>query len=83
MKQTSWFKRVLNYFFQGLLITVPITVTFVVIIQAIVWIDNLLPLHFPVKIPGLMEFDLPGFGILVLFVLITVMGYFEIGRAHV
>jgi uncharacterized membrane protein len=75
-KQPSIFSRILNYFLQGLLITVPITVTFVVIIQAIVWIDDLIPVHLPVNIPGLPEFDVPGIGIMVLFTIITLLGYF-------
>ena len=72
----SVMKRVFNYFLQGLLITVPITVTFVVLIQAVAWIDNLIPLSLPVKLPGIQEFELPGVGILVLFLGITVLGYF-------
>jgi uncharacterized membrane protein len=75
-KQSSIFSRVLNYFLQGLLITVPITVTFVVIIQAVVWIDDLIPVHLPVTIPGFSKFDIPGIGIIVLFTVITLLGYF-------
>ncbi len=72
----SLMKQVLNYFLQGLLIIVPITVTFVVLIKAVVWIDNIIPLSLPVKLPGLHEFELPGVGIVVLFLGITVLGYF-------
>jgi uncharacterized membrane protein len=69
-------KRILNYFLQGLLITVPITVTFVVIIKGIFWIDSLLPLAIPVTIPGIGRVELPGLGIIILISLITLMGYF-------
>ena len=75
-KQPSLFSKLLNYFLQGLLITVPITVTFVVIIQAIIWIDDLIPVHLPVTIPGFSSFDIPGIGIMVLFAVITILGYF-------
>lgn len=68
--------RIVNYFLQGLLLTVPITVTLVVIIQGIVWIDNLIPVHLPIHIPGIAEFEIPGMGILILFVVITILGYF-------
>ena len=71
-----YFKTILNYFLQGLLITVPITVTFVVLIQAIVWIDNLIPVHLPISIPGYFDFEIPGIGILVLFIVVTIFGYF-------
>ena len=73
---TSTFRNIFNYFLQGLLITVPITVTFVVIIKAIVWIDNIIPVHLPITIPGFVEFEIPGIGIMVLFIIITVLGYF-------
>jgi len=75
-KNSSGFKIILSYFFQGILITVPITVTFVLLIQAIVWIDDLIPLHLPITVPGLPEFEIPGFGIIVLFLIITLLGYF-------
>lgn len=74
--KTSFFKRLGSYFFQGLLITVPITVTLVVIVKAIVWIDNLVPINLPITLPGIAEFDLPGFGILFLLLVITILGYF-------
>jgi len=74
--QSSLMRKVFNYFLQGLLITVPITVTFVVLIQAVLWIDNLIPLSLPVDLPGVGAIELPGFGLIVLFIGITVMGYF-------
>jgi len=70
------FKSIFNYFLQGLLITVPITVTFVVLIQAIIWIDNLIPVHLPISIPGYFDFEIPGIGIMVLFIVVTIFGYF-------
>jgi uncharacterized membrane protein len=75
-RSRSGFKKLISYFFQGLLITVPITVTLVVIVKAILWVDNLVPLQVPIDIPGVAKFDLPGFGILFLFVVITLLGYF-------
>ncbi len=70
------FRIVFNYFLQGLLITVPITVTLVVMIQAIIWIDNILPIHIPISIPGGMSFEIPGIGIIFLFGIVTLFGYF-------
>ncbi|HKR04641.1 MAG TPA: DUF502 domain-containing protein [Bacteroidia bacterium] len=69
-------RKLLNYFLQGLLITVPIVVTFVVLFKSIIWIDSLLPFQIPVKIPGFPDMDVPGLGILALFFIITVFGYF-------
>jgi uncharacterized membrane protein len=75
-KKSSLFKRLGSYFFQGLLITVPITVTLVVLVKVIVWIDDLVPIHVPITLPGVSEFDIPGFGILLLLVVVTILGYF-------
>lgn len=69
-------RRIFNYFLQGLLIVVPITVTLVLLIQAILWIDSLIPVHIPINIPGLSSFDLPGLGIIILFSVVTILGYF-------
>jgi uncharacterized membrane protein len=69
-------KKVVNYFLQGLLFTVPFVVTFYVIIKGVVWIDGLLPFKVPVQIPGIESFYLPGLGILIIFSVVTVIGYF-------
>lgn len=69
-------KRILNYFFQGLLFTVPIAVTFIVIYKGIIWIDDLLPFKIPVRIPGYPLIDVPGLGILSILAGITLFGYF-------
>lgn len=59
-------KSVIKYFFQGLLFVVPISVTIYVIWQVFVILDGLIPI------------DIPGLGIVLIFVFITVMGV--IGR---
>ncbi len=69
-------KKLLNYFFQGLLVIVPITVTFIVIYKVIIWIDGLLPFRVPVHIPGFADLDVPGLGILTIIIGITLFGYF-------
>lgn len=51
------------YFFRGLLFIVPIALTLYIIIVAISWLDNLIPL----KIPGL--------GLLTILAFITIIGY--------
>lgn len=69
-------RKLFNYFLQGLLVTVPIVVTFVVLFKAILWIDGLLPFQVPVKIPGLHDIKIPGLGIIAIFLIITIFGYF-------
>ena len=68
-------KKLLNYFFQGLLVVVPIAVTILVIYKIITWIDNLLPFQIPVKLPGIGEVSIPGLGILTIVVAVTAFGY--------
>jgi uncharacterized membrane protein len=69
-------KKIINYFLQGLLFTVPFVVTFYVIIKGVIWIDGLLPFTVPVKIPGVESFQLPGLGIVIIFSVVALIGYF-------
>ncbi len=55
-------KNVIKYFFQGLLYTVPISVTIYVIWEVFTLLDALIPIN------------IPGLGILIIFVAITSMG---------
>lgn len=68
-------KKLINYFLQGLLFVVPIAVTVYVVIKAVVWLDNLLPVKVPIPVPGAESFDLPGLGILLIASIITAAGY--------
>ena len=68
-------KSLVNYFFQGALITVPIVATIFILFKSIFWIDSLLPFHIPIKLPWLGEVEVPGLGILTLLVSVTVLGY--------
>ena len=68
-------KKIINYFFQGLLFVVPAVVTFYVLIQAVMWMDNLLYISIPVKIPGYDTLHIPGLGIVIILVSITILGY--------
>ena len=56
-------KKIVNYFLQGLLYIVPITVTFYIVYWAINKIDKILPL------------PIPGLGLIVIFILIVLIGY--------
>ena len=55
-------KNLINYFLQGLLYIVPISVT----IYVVIWSFN--------KIDGILPFNIPGIGLIVLFALITLIG---------
>ncbi|MDN3669698.1 DUF502 domain-containing protein [Echinicola jeungdonensis] len=56
-------KRVINYFLKGLLFVVPLAITIYIIYGVIQFLDNLIPI------------TIPGFGILIVFGLITFIGY--------
>jgi uncharacterized membrane protein len=71
-------KKILNYFLQGCLLVVPITITIWVIFKSILWIDSLLPFQIPIKIPGLHSIDIPGLGLLTIFTGIALIGFFSV-----
>jgi uncharacterized membrane protein len=56
-------RRLLKYFFRGLLFLVPIAITLYIIVGSIRWLDNLIP----VKVPML--------GLLIILLIITLFGY--------
>ena len=56
-------KKLINYFLQGLLYIVPITVTG----AFVVWAFN--------KIDGILPFDFPGLGLIIIIVFITMIGF--------
>ena len=62
-------KKLLNYFLQGLLYIVPISVTLYVVYSGFIWIDAIIGKHLPEKI------QIPGLGLIVIVVVITIIGY--------
>ncbi len=55
-------KKIIKYFLQGLLYSVPLVVTIYFIWQVFIWLDGLIP------------FDIPGLGLLLIFGVITLIG---------
>ena len=56
-------KKLINYFLQGLLYIVPITVTIYIVVLAFKKIDGILPL------------DFPGLGLIIIIAVITIIGF--------
>ncbi|MGB0882798.1 MAG: DUF502 domain-containing protein [Vicingaceae bacterium] len=56
-------KKLLGYFLQGLLYLVPISVTIYIVIEAVVFVDGLIPL------------DIPGLGLLSILITVTIVGF--------
>ena len=66
-RQALWylrFRKMIGYFFQGLLIAVPSYLSFLTIIKSLAWIDSIIPLD-----------DFPGLGLFILFSGCTLLGY--------
>lgn len=61
---TLTYRRLISYFFRGLLFLTPLAVTIYVIYAIFVFLDNLIPV------------PIPGIGILMVLALITFVGYF-------
>ena len=68
-------KKLLNYFLQGLLFVVPIVATVWILVKAIMRIDGLLPFQVPIQLPGFEEIDIPGLGLITIFLFIALMGF--------
>lgn len=62
------FRKVLYFFLQGLLFTVPTALTLYVIVGLLAFIDTLLPKVIPI------DLEIPGLGLIILFSVITVIG---------
>ena len=62
--QKVTFRRFLKYFFKGLLVVAPITITIYIIIFALNWLDGLIP-----------AVNVPGLGLLIILASITLIGY--------
>ncbi len=86
-----YLKKMLQYFFQGLIVLAPIGITLWVVIGLFRWIDGFLPNLIHTLFPSLLEKDadgslksLPGLGFIVVIVLVLLVGWvsslFVVGR---
>ncbi|MBG0783398.1 MAG: hypothetical protein H0S84_14130 [Bacteroidales bacterium] len=70
MKNGVFVRKILRYFFQGLLYLAPVTITIWSIYLIFQWVDGLLINY----LDELLSVHIPGLGILVLLILITLIG---------
>lgn len=84
-------KKLLQFFFQGLIVLAPIGITLWVVIGLFTWIDGILPNLIHALFPSLLEKDaagnlksLPGLGFVVVIALVLLVGWisslFVVGR---
>jgi uncharacterized membrane protein len=62
-EESGKFKKIIKYFLQGLFYLMPIAITLYVVVESIIIIDNLIPI------------EMPGLGIVIILVFITLIGY--------
>src|SRR5690606_29120695 len=81
VSRTRFLARLRNYFFAGLLVTAPITITLWIAWEVVVffdsWFQGLLPPSY--KPDFYLPFDVPGIGLLVFLVVITTIGALAAG----
>lgn len=81
MTKPPFYKRLLQYFLQGLLVTAPVAITAWAIMAAFNFIDGMLPGMLQSLIPGVLDDGhgqprhLPGLGFVVIILLILFIGY--------
>ncbi|MBI4645276.1 MAG: DUF502 domain-containing protein [Bacteroidia bacterium] len=64
-------KKIFGYFLEGLLYTVPIGITIMILIKIFILVDNILQIY----INRILPFEIPGLGFIILFLIITIIGY--------
>lgn len=64
-------KTILNYFFRGMLIILPVTATIYLIYSVLIWMNDL----FNNLLFSWFKYEIPGLGIITGFVLITLFGF--------
>lgn len=68
-------KKLVRYFFQGLLYIVPVAVTLYVLIFTFIWLDGLLRDIELFKQEPYSQFSFPGMGLLVIIITVTLIGF--------
>ena len=77
MTRNFHYKKVLQYFLQGLLILGPVTITAYFIYWAVTTIDNLIPIFTHTDAQGVVHVQNYGIGFLLIIVALIVIGYFS------
>ncbi len=82
IKEGFDWKKVLQYFLQGLIILAPITITLWAVLSLFSYIDNILPNFFHSLFPDTFDLDeggnlrkVPGLGFVVVVLLVIIVGY--------
>jgi hypothetical protein len=77
MKNTFEYKKLLQYFLQGLLVLAPVLITFYVLFSVVSSIDNLIPIFTVTDKTGAVKVQNYGLGFLIIILIIILIGYFS------
>tara|TARA_Y100001960_G_C14776419_1_gene883465 strand:+ start:1403 stop:2065 length:663 start_codon:yes stop_codon:yes gene_type:complete len=80
-KSKSSFTKIRSYFLTGIIVTAPVGLTFYVAILFIGFIDSKVKSIIPSKYhyDNLLPFDIPGIGLVIVFLLLTFIGFLTAG----
>ncbi|HMX36082.1 MAG TPA: DUF502 domain-containing protein, partial [Ferruginibacter sp.] len=77
MKRDFRYKKIFQYFLQGLLVLAPVAITAYAIFWTVTTIDNLIPIFTYTDAQGLVRVQNYGIGFLLIIVILIVIGYFS------
>ena len=77
MKQHYNYKKLLQYFLQGLLILGPVTITAYFIYWAVSTIDSLIPIFSYTDTMGIVHVRNYGIGFVIIIAVLIIIGYFS------
>ena len=77
MNNKFQYKKLLQYFLQGLLVLAPILITFYILFSVVSSIDNLIPIFTVTDERGLVKVQNYGLGFIIIILLIVLIGYFS------
>ena len=77
MKNTFEYKKLLQYFLQGLLVLAPILITFYILFSVVTSIDSLIPIFTFTDKTGAVKVQNYGLGFLIIILIIILIGYFS------
>ncbi len=77
MKRSFRYKKVFQYFLQGLLVLAPVAITAYAIFWTVTTIDSLIPIFTYTDSRGIVRVQNYGIGILLIIVILIIIGYFS------
>ena len=77
MNNKFQYKKLLQYFLQGLLVLAPVLITFYILFSVVSSIDSIIPIFTVTDERGLVKVQNYGLGFIIIILLIVLIGYFS------